>query len=122
VDLFTPGSEQGDLIVAAEMTMLMLQALRPRAIVGVQPRNQVAPRLGNPAVERRDQAEPFLLEDAHAVILAATGLRDRRSGVLRTVFDDDKLEVGKRLASDRCNGVAQPSGTVPHWHENRNLW
>ena len=68
VDLLRPRSQQTDAGMRVEMAQLPLQALRPRAVVGVEARQQRRARVGQTAVEGRHQPQRVLPDHPDAPV------------------------------------------------------
>ena len=113
-----PASAGGERAVG-ERVDLRGQALGERDVVAVHARDQ-PPRRGPRPLERGDDADGLLQDDAETAVVARVRVRDLRRAVGRAVVDDQHLEFGERLRGERVKGIGEICGLVAHGQQNRD--
>ena len=112
-------SDDCDAGVGAQVRELLLEPVRQRDVVGVEPRDVRAAGEIQRAVERAGEPQRVVVANDHEPRIVE-GLENRGRPVARAVVDDDQLEILDRLAQDARDGVAQVALAVLHREENRD--
>src|SRR6185369_5460828 len=94
VDLRIPGVDKADAIAASpQCGQLLLDLAWMPEIVGVDRRNELAFRFGDPAVAGGGDAGVVLPDQTHPVVRSGEAAGDLGRTVARTVIDNQDLEI-----------------------------